>query len=141
MSETVMSPAHVLPVTVYYEDTDFTGVVYYANYLRYFERARDEFFGIPDLMDMYARTGIGFAVYKAEIHYREGARFGDRLEVRTSVRPESEYRILCEQSVWRHPAAQPLVKALIQMVCVNTAQKLVALPEWVLHKVSGPARA
>lgn len=122
-------------VTVWYEDTDFSGVVYYANYLRYFEQGRDVFFGVDELMQMYKLTGIGFAVYKAEIHYREGARFGDRLEIRTFVKPESEYRIVCDQSAWKPGASQPLVKATIQMVCVNAEQKLVPLPEWVIKRL------
>jgi acyl-CoA thioester hydrolase len=130
-----MSKTHLHHVSVYYEDTDFSGVVYYANYLRYFEAGRDEYFGMDELMRMYKETGIGFAVYKAEVTYREGAKFGDRLEIRTTVRQESEYRIICDQQVWRPGGAQALVKGLIHMVCVDGAQKLVALPDWVLRRL------
>jgi len=131
-----MTSPNLHHVTVWYEDTDFSGVVYYANYLRYFEQGRDMFFGIPELKEMYTQTGIGFAVYKAEIHYREGARFGDALEIRTYVKPESDYRIVCDQSAWRVGGTQPLVKATIQMVCVNSEQKLVQVPDWVLKRVA-----
>ncbi|MBI5495308.1 MAG: YbgC/FadM family acyl-CoA thioesterase [Deltaproteobacteria bacterium] len=130
-----MPRTHILPVSVYYEDTDFSGVVYYAKYLRYFEAARDEFFGMEELVRTYKETGIGFAVYKVEVTYREGARFGDRLEVRTTVNPESDYRILCDQQVWRVGGTQPLVKGLVHMVCLDANQKLVALPPWVLQHV------
>ena len=130
-----MPATHVHPVTVYYEDTDFSGVVYYAKYLRYFEAGRDEYFGCDELVHYWKTTGIGFAVYKAEITYREGAKFGDRLEVRTTVSKESDYRIHCDQQVWRVGGAQPLVKGLIQMVCLDKDQKLVAIPPWVLQRL------
>ncbi|MEW5851620.1 MAG: YbgC/FadM family acyl-CoA thioesterase [Myxococcota bacterium] len=127
-----MQQPHIYPVNIFYEDTDFSGVVYYANYLRYFERARSDFFGLDELLEMYKQTGVGFAVYRADIHYREGAKFGDRLEIRTLVKKESDYRIQCDQSVWRGGATQPLVKAIIQMVCLDRDQKLVQLPQRVL---------
>lgn len=122
-------------VTVYYEDTDFSGVVYYANYLRYFEQSRDQYFGMKDLVTTWERTGIGFAVYKADLTYKEAARFGDELEIRTTVTPESGYRILCDQQVWKPGGASWMVRGLIQMVCIDRDLKLVALPEWVLARV------
>ena len=93
--------AHVHPVQIYYEDTDFSGVVYHANYLKYFERAREHLLGVKDLVDLYRDTGIGFVVYKAELTFKEGAVFGDSLEIRTTVRAESDYRAVFVQQVWR----------------------------------------
>ncbi len=130
-----MPRTHVHDVIVYYEDTDFSGVVYYGKYLRYFEQGRDHFFGMRDLVDAWQRTGIGFAVYKADLTYKEGARFGDQLEVRTTVTLESEYRILCDQQVWRKGGSGWMVRGLIQMVCTDRDAKLVALPPWVLQHV------
>ena len=95
------------PITVYYEDTDFTGVVYHANYLKYFERAREHLLGVDDLVALYRDHGVGFVVYKAELTFKEGAVHGDRLEIRTAVRAESEYRLLFDQSVWRVGGARP----------------------------------
>lgn len=121
------------PITVYYEDTDFTGVVYHANYLKYFERAREHLLGVDDLVALYRDHGVGFVVYKAELTFKEGAVHGDRLEIRTAVRAESEYRLLFDQSVWRVGGARPLVVGVVHLVCVDGDQKLVRLPESVME--------
>ena len=72
-----------LPVRVYYEDTDAAGVVYYANYLRYMERARTEWLAALgfDLAALELEHGIVFAVRRVDIEYRLPARLGDRLDV------------------------------------------------------------
>ncbi len=69
------------PVRVYYEDTDRGGVVYYANYLRYFERARSEWLrGLGVNQERLAAVeGIGFVVARAEIDFKAGARLDDLL--------------------------------------------------------------
>jgi len=72
-----------IPVRVYYEDVDLGGVVYYANYLRYFERARSEWLrslGVNQ-EQLAAVEGIGFVVVRAEIDYKIGARFDDELSI------------------------------------------------------------
>lgn len=79
-----MTP-HRFPLTVYYEDTDMAGVVYYANYLRYIERARSTI--VEDMgLDQNAmrEQGIVFVVTRVEADYITPARMGDRLEVVTS---------------------------------------------------------
>ena len=75
-----------MEVRIYYEDTDCGGVVYYANYLRYFERARTHYLeerglSIGGLMN----EGTAFVVVHAEVDYRSPARYGDRLIVETVV--------------------------------------------------------
>jgi acyl-CoA thioester hydrolase len=71
------------PVRVYYEDTDRGGVVYYANYLRFFERARTEWLRSLGIHQerLAAQTGTGFVVSRAEIDFRIGARLDDLLTV------------------------------------------------------------
>jgi len=120
------------PITVYYEDTDFTGVVYHANYLKYFERAREHLLGVDDLVALYRDHGVSFVVYKAELTFKEGAVHGDRLEIRTRVHAESEYRLIFEQSAWRVDGAKALVDGKVQLVCVDGEHKLVRLPESVM---------
>lgn len=127
-----MSTTHTHPVSVYYEDTDFSGLVYHANYLKYFERAREHFLGREKLVDLWHTDGIGFVVYKADLSFREGARFGDELEVRTTVELKSEYRALFHQKVWRPGGAQPMVEGEIHLVCVDKSNKLVRLPHHVV---------
>ena len=72
-----------IQVRVYYEDVDIGGVVYYANYLRYFERARSDWLRSLGVNQerMAAVEGIGFVVARAEIDFRVGARLDDLLEV------------------------------------------------------------
>jgi acyl-CoA thioester hydrolase len=78
---------HVLPVRVYYEDTDLSGLVYHANYVRYFERGRSDFLrtGGVHHAELLARPDpVAFAVTRMEIDFRRGARIDDALLVRTS---------------------------------------------------------
>ena len=126
---------HVHPVQIYYEDTDFSGVVYHANYLKYFERAREHLLGVPELVRLYAETGIGFVVYKAELTYKEGAVFGDALEIRTTVRAESDYRVVFNHQAWRPSGRAALVEGLVQLVCVNRERQLVPLPADILARL------
>jgi len=121
---------HSHRVQIYYEDTDFSGVVYHANYLKYFERAREHMLGVEHLVDLYQRDGIGFVVYKAAMTFREGARFGDIIEVRSSVRAESAYRLIFQQDIWR--GERRLVEGEVHLACVDRNNKLVALPRLIL---------
>ena len=63
-------------VHIYYEDTDLSGVVYHANYLKYFERAREHMLGRAELVRLLDEDGVGFVVYKASLSFRKGARLG-----------------------------------------------------------------
>jgi acyl-CoA thioester hydrolase len=125
MSDTATWVHHV---RIYYEDTDFSGMVYHANYLRYMERAREHLIGPAELVRMWNEDGVGFVVYKAELTYREPARFGDELEVRTSVERPSEWRAVFRQDVYRKGGTSPLVEGLIHLVAVDKAGKLTRLP-------------
>ena len=120
--------SHTFEVRIYYEDTDFSGIVYHANYLKYFERAREHLIGPETLVSLYRERGIGFVVYKAELTFREGAVHGDVLEIRTDVELESEYRAVFRQTVWRAGGASPLVRGSVQLVCVDRRNQLVVLP-------------
>ena len=118
-------------VNVYYEDTDFSGLVYHANYLKYFERAREHLLGRARLLELWETQGLGFVVYRADLTFREGARFGDELEVRSTVAIQSDYRAVFHQEAWRLGSDKPLVSSEIHLVCVDREQRLVRLPESV----------
>lgn len=120
-----------MPLQIYYEDTDISGLVYHANYLRYFERAREHLLGPAELVRLWRDEGVGFVVYKCELTFKEGATLGDTLEVRTAPRMESEYRAVFQQSVWRPGGRGPMVEGVVQLVCVDKKNKLVPLPEGV----------
>jgi acyl-CoA thioester hydrolase len=120
-------------VQIYYEDTDHSGLVYHANYLKYFERAREHLLGVSELVRLLNDDGIGFVVYKCELTFREGAVFGDSLEIRTTPRRESEFRLVFNQDVYR--GDKLLVQGLVQMVCIDRDKKLVRVPESVLARL------
>ena len=64
-------PHHLHHVQIYYEDTDFSGVVYHASYLKSFERAREHLIGVDELVRLFREDGIGFVVYKANLTFRD----------------------------------------------------------------------
>lgn len=128
-----MARPHVFPVSIYYEDTDFSGLVYHANYLKYCERAREHVLGRDALVALYRDQGIGFVVYRAELQFKEGARFGDELEVRTTVDLQSEYRAVFQQPIFRVGSDSPLVEVAIHLVAVDRNNKLTRLPRDVIE--------
>jgi acyl-CoA thioester hydrolase len=94
---------HRFPVRVYFEDTDLTGVVYHANYLRYMERARSDLLRLLDIDQRAAKeSGDGhYAVTDVAIRYRAPARLDDDLVVRSRVTQLTPARCVIAQSVWR----------------------------------------
>lgn len=127
-----MSEPHIHRVSVYYEDTDFSGLVYHANYLKYCERAREHLLGRDELVRLFRDEGVGFVVYRAELSFKEGARFGDELEIRTTVEVKSDYRAVFHQPVYRAGGSSPLVEAQIHLVAVDAQSKLTRLPGHVI---------
>ena len=111
---------HVLPVRVYYEDTDFTGIVYHANYLRFFERGRTEFLraiGVEHAALLALPQPCAFAVTRLSIAYRHPARVDDALEVRTLNYRISSARTGVRQRVLR--AGELLTEAEVEIVCIG----------------------
>lgn len=122
---------HHHAVQIYYEDTDLSGVVYHANYLKYFERAREHLLGPDKLVELWENDGVGFVVYKCEMTFKEGAKLGDTLDIRTRVTMESAYRAIFDQKVYRQGSDKVMVEGIVQLVCVDAEQKLVAIPKVV----------
>lgn len=119
---------HVFPVRVYYEDTDLAGIVYYANYLRFIERARTEWvrgLGV-DQARLKADQGLVFAVRRVEADYLSPARFDDLLEVRTSLLTLGGARLALRQEVWRD--ATLLFAARIDLVALQADGRPARLP-------------
>lgn len=126
---------HVHPLQIYYEDTDVSGLVYHANYLKYFERAREHLLGPAELVRLLREEGLGFVVYKCELTFKEGAQLGDTLEIRTTVSLESDYRAVFRQQVWRPDGKAPMVDGFVHLVCVNRENRLVTLPALVRTRI------
>jgi tol-pal system-associated acyl-CoA thioesterase len=117
-----------LPVQVYYEDTDHSGVVYHANYLKYFERAREHVIGTQELSRLWHEQGIGFAVYKIDIGYFEGAVFGETLDIRSSFKRDGDYRLVWTHEAWREGGKKAAVKAILELVCLDRSKRLLPIP-------------
>ncbi len=94
---------HILPIRMYYEDTDLSGVVYHANYLRYMERGRSEFFravGISKLARLDEPEPTAWTLRKLEIEYFRPARVDDLIEVHTKATSLSGARMTADQSIF-----------------------------------------
>jgi len=128
LPEEIRNGFHHLPVRVYYEDTDCTGVVYHSNYLKYFERSREHLLGPDSLVDLFESSGRSFVVTTVEVQYKKGARYGDELEVRTRPQATSKFRLEFDQQVWNRVTNEQVVAGTVQMVCVNKDLTLCALP-------------
>lgn len=117
------------PVRVFYEDTDHSGVVYYANYLKYMERAREEVLGVNTLIKLWNEHQIGFAVYTVNVKYTDAAVFGDQLDVRTTFKMDSQYRAILTQDIWKKEARKPSVTGVVELICIDKNNKLLAFED------------
>lgn len=111
---------HLLPVRVYYEDTDFTGLVYHANYVRYLERGRSDCLrlmgiGHADLLD--GDQPMAFVVSTLELKFLKPARIDDALVVRTTYQAIKGPRLLISQTVER--GEDVLCRAEVVAVCIH----------------------
>jgi len=107
------------PLTVYYEDTDAAGVVYYANYLKFMERARTEWLGSLGfgVAEFEAAHGVVFVVHRMEIEYRQPARLSDRLEATMELAELGRARMVALQQVRRGTSV--LAEARVTLACVE----------------------
>ncbi|MDT8856858.1 tol-pal system-associated acyl-CoA thioesterase [Paracoccaceae bacterium Fryx2] len=120
--------AHSFALRVYYEDTDLAGIVYYANYLKFIERARSEWvrgLGV-DQRALRAAEGIVFAVRRIEADYLRPAVFDDLLTVETAPVAVTGARIVLDQAVLR--GAERLFSARVTLVCLGRGGAAQRLP-------------
>jgi acyl-CoA thioester hydrolase len=128
--------AHEMTVPVYYEDTDMAGVVYYANYLRYFERARTELFksvGV-DPAEWVAK-GVTFAVTHAEADYKSNVGYGSTLVLRTTVEPLRGARLIFRYQVTNQADGRLLVKGRTDMACLNERMRPRRVPDEIMNNI------
>jgi len=126
------------PIRIYYEDTDSGGVVYYANYLKFMERARTEWLRSFSIQqdDLRERFGIIFAVRQVQIDYLLPAKFNDELVVIVKVNKKGKASITFEQTVMR--GTELLVKANIKIACLDVNLfKPLPIPAEILEKLTG----
>jgi acyl-CoA thioester hydrolase len=120
---------HKFPVRVYYEDTDAGGVVYYANYLRFAERARTEFMreAGADHAGMLRDTGLSFFVRRCEADYLKPARLDDLLQVETEIVHVGGASLEAVQTVTR--GGEALARLKVKLACLNQAGRPARLPD------------
>jgi acyl-CoA thioester hydrolase len=124
------------PVRVYYEDTDLGGVVYYANYLKFMERARTEWLrALGFEQTALARDhGVVFVVSSLAIDYLRPAAFNDELAVTVELDRLGAGQIILKQHISR--GQEPLVAASVRIGCVNTATfRPVRIPEPIVSRM------
>lgn len=127
-----------LSVRVYYEDTDAAGIVYYANYLRFMERARTEW--LRDLGyeqdELREQFGLVFVVRHVDLDYLAPARFNDLLWVTGRVIDNSRTAFTVEQNVYRQRDEKLLCKGEVRLVCVDIGRfRPKSIPGEILEKL------
>jgi acyl-CoA thioester hydrolase len=119
LSGQIENGAHRLPIRIYYEDTDTAGIVYYANYLKFAERARTEMLRLAGInqSEMAKRYGMAFAVRDCAIDFRAPARLDDLIEVRSRFTELAGATVSVVQAIWRD--AEVLVRLDVRVACLR----------------------
>ena len=125
-------------VRVYWEDTDAGGIVYYANYLKFMERARTEWLraaGVEQL-PLKEQYGLMFVVVDIQAHYRKPARYGDELQVTCAVADRSRASLTFQQQVYRGGRdGELLVEGKVRVACLDaTNLRPTALPKELMRE-------
>ncbi|MFZ2031160.1 MAG: tol-pal system-associated acyl-CoA thioesterase [Vitreimonas sp.] len=127
---------HQLPVRIYYEDTDFSGLVYHANYLRFFERGRSDFLRLAGVHHNELLAGaepLAFAVNKIAVEFLKPARIDDALTVKTGFDAMRGPRIFITQTLER--AGETLVNAEVQVCCISLTGRPRKPPAMLLERL------
>lgn len=130
MSETIFT----FPVRVYYEDTDAGGIVYYANYLKFFERARTEWLRALGIeQDLLLSENIAFVVTQVLMDYKKPAKFNDLLTVSSQISTLKQVSMVFAQNVY-NSSGELNCSAQIKVACVEVQEmKARAIPAEVLE--------
>ena len=127
---------HILPIRVYYEDTDLSGLVYHANYLRYMERGRSEFFrsaGITRLAQLEEPEPTAWTLRKVSVEYFRPARIDDLIEVHTRCVSLSGARMTADQKV--HLGGTLLVHGTVEACIITLSGKPRRIPQEMRDKL------
>lgn len=120
---------HLLPIRIYYEDTDFSGVVYHAAYLKFFERGRTEALratGVHHSEMLKREEPLVFAVRKMTTEWLAPARIDDMLEVRTQFLSAKGARMFLAQEIWREEIL--IARAEVEAACMSLSGRPRRLP-------------
>lgn len=126
-----------MDVRIYYEDTDCGGVVYYANYLRYFERSRTEYLEKRGIfVKECIPKGFFFVVAHQDIDYKAPAFYADTLNIETKVSRLSSASMVFDYAVRNKKTGQLIATASTTLVCVNQDIQPIKIPQEVREKLS-----
>ena len=120
---------HQLPVRIYSEDTDFTGVVYHANYLRYFERGRSDFFrlvGVSHSALLERPDQAAFTITRITVDFKRAARIDDALLVRTTYDAVKGPRLFISQRITR--GEELIATAQVEAACIDLTGRAIRPP-------------
>lgn len=136
-SGTVRDGAHYYPIRIYYEDTDVSGLVYNANYLRYAERARTEYMRLlgTEHSKVLEETGVAFTVRHATLDFQKPARLDDVVTVRTRMIDHSRVAMVVNQTVMRGDTV--LCDMVLKLACIDTRGRPVRLPAPLVAALRG----
>ena len=126
---------HVLPVRVYYEDTDFTGIVYHARYLQFFERGRTDFLRLKGISHRALEEGgfgvpLAFAVASMDIQFKRPARIDDVLTVETRLQMIKGARLVMEQRLMLEGVLS--VKATVTIAVIDLEGRAQRVPPQIV---------
>lgn len=125
----------VLPIRVYYEDTDAGGVVYYANYLRFFERARTEWLRALgcEQSALLRDTGVVFVARSAQLEYLKPAKLDDELNISSAIESVGRAQVVFAQRAERQ--GEVIVEARMRIASFDPIRgKAVAMPKEIYEK-------
>jgi acyl-CoA thioester hydrolase len=128
-----------MEVRIYYEDTDCGGVVYYGNYLKYFERARTHFLEEHGLsVSGLIQQGTEFRVTKAELAYRSAALYGEFLVVDTMVAADRRISMTFSHIIRERTSQRLVVEGSATLVAVDSHGKIKRIPPPILQALNIP---
>ncbi len=122
-------------IKVYYEDTDAGGVVYYANYLKFLERARSEALSEVGLSNLRIKKDYGalIVVKSCNIDFDKSAHLEDKLDINSFVTSFSKTSFIMSQSIYRNK--EIIVKSKVHLVFINEKNKPIKIPETILKSL------
>ncbi|MFK7967022.1 MAG: tol-pal system-associated acyl-CoA thioesterase [Burkholderiaceae bacterium] len=132
-------PVFSWSVRVYYEDTDTGGIVYYANYLRFFERARTEWLrslGVSQ-QALFDSEGLQFVVRSIDLQYLAPARLDDMLHLKMDLLAARRASLVLNQTASLEGQSETLVSAKVRIAAINhVTGRPIGLPQWILDRVN-----
>ena len=126
-----------MEIKIYYQDTDAGGVVYYANYLTYFERARTEWFAEKGIsVKQLADDGTLFVVAHAEADYVSPAKYGETIKIHTHLDAVAGVKIKLSYKIEEKDGRRLIVTGKTTLVCINSNFKPRRIPEEIVRKLT-----